>query len=118
MRSGCCVRSAIKAALWGVTLALLTLWGSLLQVSMVGAAGPPLAPPPESMIAIPAGVYTSLLQGNAGPVNVAAFYLDQYAVTNAQYLDFVTAIPRWRRSQVARLFADRAYLRHWQDDLS
>jgi formylglycine-generating enzyme required for sulfatase activity len=90
-------------------LALLTLWGSLLQVGAIGV---------EGMIVMPAGAYTPLLQGNAGPISVAAFYLDQYAVTNAQYLAFVTAVPRWRRSQVTRLFADQAYLRHWQDDLS
>jgi formylglycine-generating enzyme required for sulfatase activity len=69
------------------------------------------------MVAIAAGTYTPLLQSNEGAVTVAAFYLDRYAVTNAQYLAFVSANRRWRRSQVTRLFADVSYLRHWQDDL-
>jgi formylglycine-generating enzyme required for sulfatase activity len=71
------------------------------------------------MTAIAAGTYTPLFQdaGQAGSVAVPAFYLDTYAVTNAHYLAFVTANPRWQRSQVPRLFADQGYLRHWLDDV-
>jgi formylglycine-generating enzyme required for sulfatase activity len=50
-------------------------------------------------------------------VPVKAFALDVVPVTNAQFLDFVRASPRWRRSQVKRLFADEAYLRNWAGDL-
>jgi formylglycine-generating enzyme required for sulfatase activity len=38
-------------------------------------------------------------------------------VTNAEFLEFVRANPRWQRSQVKRLFADSGYLRHWTGDL-
>jgi formylglycine-generating enzyme required for sulfatase activity len=69
------------------------------------------------MVAVLAGTYTPLLQSGSVATRVAAFYLDQYAVTNAQFLVFVAANPRWRRSQVPRLLADQAYLHHWQDDL-
>jgi formylglycine-generating enzyme required for sulfatase activity len=100
--------------MWSLMLAVLLLWGNPQQVAGVEAEH---TLPPPGMVALPAGTYTPLLQGNAGPVTVAPFYLDQYAVTNTQYLAFVTAHPRWRRSQVARLFADQSYLRHWQDDL-
>ena len=36
-------------------------------------------------------------------------------MTNAQYVAFVQANRRWRRSQVSPL-ADAAYLHHWQAD--
>jgi sulfatase modifying factor 1 len=38
-------------------------------------------------------------------------------VTNGEFLEFVRDNPRWRRSQVKRLFADETYLAHWADDL-
>lgn len=46
-------------------------------------------------------------------VPVAAFRLDRTQVTNAQYLAFVRANPRWQKGQVPRLFADEGYLAHW-----
>ncbi|MDP2137368.1 MAG: formylglycine-generating enzyme family protein, partial [Candidatus Didemnitutus sp.] len=48
--------------------------------------------------------------------DVAAFALDEFAVTNAQFLAFVVANPKWRRAQVAHLFADASYLTHWSGD--
>jgi formylglycine-generating enzyme len=47
---------------------------------------------------------------------VPAFTLDRTPVTNAQFAAFVAANPRWRRDQVARVFADAGYLRHWSSD--
>jgi formylglycine-generating enzyme required for sulfatase activity len=38
-------------------------------------------------------------------------------VTNGEFLAFVTANPKWRRSEVSRLFADASYLEHWAGDL-
>lgn len=46
-------------------------------------------------------------------LDVAAFELDRHPVTNAEYLEFVRATPRWRRGEVAELFADASYLAHW-----
>lgn len=43
--------------------------------------------------------------------------MDINPVTNAEFLEFVRANPKWRRSQVKRLFADEAYLKHWRGDL-
>ena len=73
----------------------------------------------DDMILIPAGIYTPLYnnKGDSGRVEVSAFYIDTYPVTNAEYLAFVTANPKWRRSQVKRLFADETYLHHWAGDL-
>jgi formylglycine-generating enzyme required for sulfatase activity len=50
-------------------------------------------------------------------VDVPPFLLDRRAVTNAEFLAFVSAHPEWRRSRVSRLFADESYLHHWRADL-
>jgi formylglycine-generating enzyme required for sulfatase activity len=78
-----------------------------------------VAATPAGMVVVPAGVYRPLFRGEseAKEVPVAAFYLDAHPVTNGEFLEFVRANPRWRRSQVKRLFADENYLRHWADDL-
>lgn len=44
--------------------------------------------------------------------------MDETAVTNAEYLEFVKANPQWRKSKVNRLFADSNYLKYWESDLS
>ena len=76
-----------------------------------------IAAVPDDMVALPEDSYRPLFQDEDGPTRVAAFYLDRYAVTNAQYLAFVRANPRFRRSSLPRLFADASYLHHWQDEL-
>lgn len=72
-----------------------------------------------AMCPIPAGTYTPLLRTtkDAAQVAVPAFLLDERPVTNADYLAFVTTHPKWRRSQVSPLFADKSYLQHWAGDL-
>jgi sulfatase modifying factor 1 len=50
-------------------------------------------------------------------VAVKPFCLDVCSVNNDDYLRFVRANPRWRRSQVKRLFADESYLKNWAADL-
>lgn len=71
------------------------------------------------MVTLPAGVYVPLSRTVKEPaeIPVAAFRLDVLPVTNAEYLAFVTAQPKWRRSRVSGLFADRSYLEHWTSDL-
>ncbi|MFZ5496889.1 MAG: formylglycine-generating enzyme family protein [Verrucomicrobiota bacterium] len=68
---------------------------------------------------VPAGTYVPLQRSPRDPaqVPVAAFRLDETPVTNADFLAFVTANPKWRRSAVSRLFADGSYLEHWAGDL-
>jgi formylglycine-generating enzyme required for sulfatase activity len=74
---------------------------------------------PSGTVPIPAGVYVPLQRTlkDAPQINVAAFLLDEYPVTNAEFLAFVTAHPKWRRSQVSPLFADSSYLENWAGDL-
>lgn len=84
-------------------------------------AGLPPAPGPlpSRMVRIPAGTYEPFSVGprDAKQEQVAAFLLDEYPVTNAEFLAFVQANPKWRRSQVSRLFADSSYLKYWTGDL-
>lgn len=70
------------------------------------------------MAAIPAGIYRPLFRGenDAREVPVRAFSIAVMPVTNGEFLEFVRANPRWRRSQVKRLFADDRYLKHWAAD--
>ncbi|MEJ6601785.1 MAG: SUMF1/EgtB/PvdO family nonheme iron enzyme [Verrucomicrobiia bacterium] len=70
-------------------------------------------------VVIPVGEYTPLIRSQEEPKvrEVPAFRLDVHPVTNAEFLDFVTRNPQWRRSQVDALFADELYLAHWADDL-
>lgn len=74
---------------------------------------------PTGMIEIPAGNYVPLFTSPADPVTIAvpAFCLDEQPVTNGEFLAFVQANPKWRRSNVSPLFADASYLKHWAGDL-
>lgn len=100
------MKNAIKRMSWP-----LGLVGALVGM-VVGVAAPTVS----DMVPIAAGRYTPLLQGSqGGPVSVAAFSLDVYAVTNVQYRAFVTANPQWQRGHVPPLLADPSYLQHWQD---
>lgn len=52
------------------------------------------------------------------PVEVAAFDMDVYPVTNAQFLAFLKKYPEYSRSKMKSLFADKSYLSHWQGDFN
>jgi formylglycine-generating enzyme required for sulfatase activity len=71
------------------------------------------------MAIIPAGIYEPLIRAktDAPTVPVKAFYLDITPVSNADFLKFVRANPRWQRSHVKQIFADGSYLKNWADDL-
>ncbi len=78
------------------------------------------AGPVHSMRDIAGGVYQSFYRGaesETGPIRVAPFRMDTHLVTNADYLRFVTEVPRWQRGRVPRVFADREYLAQWTDAL-
>ena len=68
---------------------------------------------------IPAGTYIPLYPGKDEPKSIPrpAFYLETHAVTNGQFLEFVRANPKWRRSEISPLMADGSYLRQWKGDL-
>ncbi len=92
----------------------------LLPALPAGAAGGAAGVSESGMIHVPAGNYAPLLRTPKDPatVSVAAFLLDERPVTNAEFLTFVTAEPKWRRSAISPLFADASYLGHWAGDLA
>jgi formylglycine-generating enzyme required for sulfatase activity len=80
----------------------------------------------EGMVTAPAGLYTPFLkekvtnaQEPAGTSarRIDAFRIDVEPVTNAEFLDFVTTHPEWRKSRIKAVFADEGYLRRWPSDL-
>lgn len=77
---------------------------------------------PADMVGVGPGSYRSLYptgdSDGSSVVEVKAFRLDRYPVTNADFLAFVRANARWQRGQAPALFADERYLRHWQGPLA
>ncbi len=67
-------------------------------------------------VRVEAGTYQPLFR-NEPAQPVAAFRLDETPVTNGEFLEFVTTVPRWRRSAAGSLFVDERYLAHWSGDL-
>src|SRR6185437_11268749 len=78
-----------------------------------------VAAQPVGMMRIPGGNFEPfILTGSQRQmVKVRSFYLDEHAVTNVEFLQFVKANPGWRRSKVVRIFADSSYLKQWAGDL-
>jgi sulfatase modifying factor 1 len=98
-----------------VRAVLVALIGACSAPSWIGAAD--FSPPNTAEhAAIAAARFKSVLpQGTAGePIVLAPFALDRRPVTNAEFLAFVTAQPKWQRGRVAPLLADARYLTHWE----
>lgn len=49
-------------------------------------------------------------------VDVDAFYIHKYEVTNAQYKNFVDANPQWQKNSIPRKFHNGEYLKLWKDN--
>lgn len=62
------------------------------------------------------GAFVPLFGSDSNGVFVREFLLDIYPVTNEQFLGFVKEHPKWKRSKVLRLFADKNYLIKWESD--
>ncbi len=101
------------------TRCVLVAWSLAAVFALSLHAGALTSAPAAEMVLIPAGVYAPLLRGKNDPatIPVPAFRLDARPVTNAEFLAFVTAQPKWRRSRVSPLFADTGYLADWAGDL-
>lgn len=85
-------------------------------LASVAGATPAL---PDGMALIPAGTYRPVIRSTQTleSVPVLTFLLDIQPVTNREFLVFVQANPKWRRSAVSRLFADSSYLANWAGEL-
>ncbi len=71
-----------------------------------------------AMILVPAGSYAPFYSKSRPAVPVAPFLLDEFPVTNGQFLEFVASAPAWRRGLVKAIFAEPGYLAHWEGDRS
>jgi formylglycine-generating enzyme required for sulfatase activity len=65
---------------------------------------------------ISGGTFVPLYGSDSSGVFIDDFLLDVYPVTNQQYITFVELNPKWKRSKVLRLFADKNYLSKWEGD--
>lgn len=68
------------------------------------------------MVEIPAGSYIPLYTTDKTPRKVDAFRIDTLPVTKRQFCAFVIANPKWQRSNLPRIFADKTYLQDWLTD--
>jgi len=62
------------------------------------------------------GTFVPLYGSYSAKVIIQDFFLDVYPVTNEHFLDFINKNPKWRKSQVIKLFADQNYLYKWKND--
>lgn len=69
------------------------------------------------MATIQKGSYTPLYGRDSTQVKVKSFLLDVYPVTVSEYLEFLEENPKWRKSKVKGIFADKNYLNSWKGDL-
>lgn len=72
---------------------------------------------PTVLKPIRGGTLLPLYGLDSAKVWVDDFLLDEYAVTNQQYLDFVKNYPEWQKSKVKAIFADGHYLSDWRGNL-
>jgi formylglycine-generating enzyme required for sulfatase activity len=73
----------------------------------------------DQAVTMPEGSFHSVLPEIIGePHQVKAFKLDETAVTNREYLEFLKENPEWQRSSIPSLYAGSDYLRHWKDELN
>ena len=69
------------------------------------------------MVDIKKGSYIPLYGRDDAKVKVDAFLMDIHPVTVSEYLEFLKENPKWRKSQVKGIFADKNYLNSWESDL-
>lgn len=93
----------MKSTISHLVICILLLWSGVVN-------GQP------EMAAIKGGSYIPLYGRDSLKVVINDFQMDVYPVTNADYLKFVKKYPKWSRSKVIRLFADKSYLNKWQSD--
>lgn len=69
------------------------------------------------MVAIKKGAYVPLYgTTDKKPVDVKAFNMDVFPITNAQFVAFVKKYPQYSRSNIKGLFAEKNYLSQWKSD--
>lgn len=70
----------------------------------------------SKMASIKGDSYIPLYGRDSLKVTIADFDMDVYPVTNQEFLEFVKKYPKWKRSNIKKLFADNNYLINWKSD--
>ncbi len=70
----------------------------------------------SDMVKIKGGTYVPLYGRDSMQVTINDFFMDVYPVTNEEFLAFINKNPKWKKSQVKKLFADENYLHQWETD--
>ena len=78
----------------------------------------------DEVVVIPAGEFqmggsdshAELDEHPVHTVDVNAFYIHKYEVTNAQYKNFVDANLQWQKNSIPRKFHNGEYLKLWKDN--
>lgn len=84
---------------------------------LVGSSVVMAEPPSEvDWISIPSGEFYPFFADTIKPIKIDGFFIAPTQVTNSQYLNFVKANPKWRRSKVKPIFAESSYLAYWESD--
>jgi formylglycine-generating enzyme required for sulfatase activity len=67
----------------------------------------------ETFVRVPGAKFASVLPvaKDSKDVTIAGYQLARTPVTNAEFLGFVKANPRWQRGRAPKLFVDDGYLR-------
>lgn len=71
----------------------------------------------EDMVLIEGSRYIPLYGRDSTVVEVKDFKMDIYPVTTEEYEQFVKDNPKWKKSKIKSLFADKSYLNNWKNDL-
>lgn len=77
-----------------------------------------MAEPPSKIewISIPSGEFYPFFADTVKPIRIDGFFISSTQITNAQYLRFVKANSKWRRSKIKPIFAESNYLGYWEAD--
>ena len=70
----------------------------------------------SEMVPIKGGTYIPLYGRDSLKVTISDFQMDVYPVNNQEFLEFIKKTPKWRRSQIKKIFADDSYLITWNSD--
>lgn len=62
------------------------------------------------------GKYKQTFGFDTTTITINSFSMDINLVTNKQYLEFVKNNPNWQKSKIKGIFADKNYLRNWEND--
>lgn len=69
-----------------------------------------------TMVQIEEGNFKPLFGSTDSTILIPSFDMDQHAVTNSQYIEFLKRKPDWRKSKVRRIYIDENYLNDWKND--